>query len=534
MANKEITQGHEARLKIKAGIDKACDAVRPTLGAVGMTAIIEFPGLDPIECDDGVTILKNIELKDHYENMGVQMLRKAAIRTSSEGGDGTATTTVLTQALVAEAFKEIANDSSKIREVRERLTSGLAETLAELSKIKREVVGDDIERVARISSLDAEVSKLIAEIIKEVGVNGVVTVEKGSKIGYSKEVVKGARFNRGLISPFFINDHETESTILEDVHIVLVDRKISTNEQILPLLNSIGTGKDILFIADDVDSVALGSLTYNARNKIANIACVRNPYSATPARDFLFDMAALTGGTVISEEMGMKLNEATVALCGHADKVIVTRDTTTIIGGKSNEALQARIKSLETQIAETTSEYQKGLLEDRLACLTGGIGVIRVGAYTDTEFNAKKYKFENAVNATQAALQEGILPGGGTALAKISISDSMFSKALPSALRQMAINAGMWEKRYFWSRPSVEWVVERVQKTRTLKGIVGEFNHGFDFKNKKFVNMFDAGIIDPYKVTRLALESAVAITSALISVETAITIKDDEKLSTRE
>src|SRR3990167_2438384 len=302
---KQILKGNEARQKIKAGIDKAADAVKPTLGPVGMAALIEFKGLDPILCDDGVTILKNLDFKDPYENMGLQMLRKAALRTSAEGGDGTATTTVLTQALVTEAIKEIANDSSKIREVRERLEAGLKETIAELSKLKREVKEDDIERIATISTLDPEVAKIIAEIIKEVGITGVVTVEKGAKLGYSKEVVKGARFNKGLISPFFINDHENKQTVLTDPYIILVDRKISTNEQVISLLNSIGTGKDILIIADAVESVALGTLAQNAVNKIANIACVQNPYSASRARDFLFDMAALTGATVISEEMGM-------------------------------------------------------------------------------------------------------------------------------------------------------------------------------------------------------------------------------------
>lgn len=517
MANKEILKGHEARLKIKAGIDKACDAVRPTLGAVGMTALIEFPGLDPIDCDDGVTILKNLEFKDHYENIGLQKLRKAAIRTSVEGGDGTATTTVLTQALVAEAFKEIANDSSKIREVRERLNSGLTETLVELGKIKREVKEEDIERIATISSLDPEVAKLIAEIIKEVGVNGVVTVEKGSKIGYTKEVVKGAKFDKGLISPFFINHRDTSSTILEDAYIVLVDRKVSTNEQILTLLNSIGTGKDILFIADDVDSVALGTLAQNAVNRIADIACVRNPYSASRGSDFLFDIAALTGATVISEQMGMRLDQADVKLCGRAEKVVVTKDSTTIIGGRSTETLKDRISSIEKQIEETTSDYEKMQLEDRLAMLTGGIGVIRVGAYTDTEFNAKKYKFENAVNATQAALQEGILPGGGIALLNISniIEEKMFKKALRTPFEQMGTNAGY--------------------EDAGLNTKVNSFNGndkgqlGVDFKNKKVVDMFDAGIIDPFKVTRLALESAVAITSSLITMETAIVVQDEEK-----
>ena len=294
--SKEISFGHEARLKIKAGIDKAAAAVAPTLGAVGMAAIIEWPGLDPVECDDGVTILKNLEFKDKYENLGLQKLRKAALRTSTEGGDGTATTTVLTQALVTEAFKEIAHDSSKIREIRGRLEAGLAEVLAELSKLKRDVTEDDIERIATISSLDPEVAKVIAEAIKEVGINGVITVEKGAKLGYSKEVVKGARFDKGLISPYFINDHESQSTILNDPYIILVDRVISTNEQILSLLNSIGTGQDILIVADNVQSVALGTLAQNAVNKIANIACVQNPYSASRALPSGFSTTAPAHG----------------------------------------------------------------------------------------------------------------------------------------------------------------------------------------------------------------------------------------------
>lgn len=507
---KDISQGHEARLKVKEGIDIGANAVKPTLGPIGMTAIIECAGLDPIECDDGVTILKNIELKDHYQNMGIQKLRKAALRTSIEGGDGTATTTVLTQALVHEAFKEIENDSSKIREVKERLQNGLKEVLGKLSKAKHEVIEDDIERIANISSLDSEVSKLISEVIKEVGVNGVITVEKGAKIGYSKEIVKGTRFDRGLISPFFINDRESNSTVLEDAYIILVDRKVSTNEQILSLLNSIGTGKDILFIADDIDSVALATLAQNAVNKIADIACVRNPYSASRARDFLFDIASLTGATVISEEMGMRLDTSTVSVCGRAEKVIVTKDTTTIIGGKSNDTLQSRIISIENQINETTSEYDKSMLEDRLACLTGGIGVIRVGAYTDTEFNAKKYKFDNAINSTQAALAEGIVAGGGVALYDIAkeIEHPLFRNALNAPLQQMIKNAGM----------------NNVMMTAFSE------NKGINFKTKEYVDMFEAGIIDPLKVIRLALESAVAIACDLVSMETFITIKDDENI----
>ena len=510
MASKTITLGHEARLKVKAGVDKACDAVRPTLGPVGMTALIEWPGLDPIECDDGVTILKNLEFTDHHENMGLQMARKAAVRTSTEGGDGTATTTVLMQALATEAFKEVGNDSSKIREVKERLTAGLAETLSALSAIKHDVSESDIERIAAISSLDTEVAGLIAEIIKEVGVNGVVTVEKGSKLGYTKEVVKGARFDKGLISPYFINDHDRKQAVLEDVYVVLVDRKVSTNEQIISLLNSIGTGKSILFIADDVDSVALATLAQNSVNKIANIACVRNPYSASRARDFLFDMAALTGGTVISEEMGMKLDTATAALCGRADKVIVAKDTTTIIGGQGGDALQSRIKSIESEIEGTTSEYEKSMLEERLAALTGGVGVIRVGAYTDTEFNAKKYKFENAINATQAALQEGVLAGGGSALytAACRVDEPMFRRALKAPIMQMAKNAGMEELSL------------RDDDIATT---------GIDFKTRLKVPMVEAGIIDPFKVVRLALESATAVTSSLVGMEVAIVAEEPKQ-----
>ncbi len=511
--NKEIMTGHDARLRVKAGVDKACDAVRPTLGPVGMTALIEYPGLDPIQCDDGVTILRNIHFADKYENMGVQMLRKGALRTSEQGGDGTATTTVLIQSLAHEAFKEIANDSSKIREVRERIEKGLAEAIAKLSEIKREIKEEDIERIATISSLDPEVSKIIAEIIKEVGIHGVITVEKSAQMGYSKEVVKGARFERGLISPYFINDHENKQCVLNDPYIVLVDRRVSTNEQILSILNSVGTGKDILFIADDVDSVALGTLALNASKGLANIACVRNPYSASRAREFLFDMAALTGATVVSEERGMKLDEQTVAICGRAEKVVCTRDTTTIIGGKSGDTLASRIAALQSEIANMTSVYEKGQLEDRLAQLTGGIGVVRVGAYTDTEFNAKKYKFENAINATQAALQEGILPGGGTALCGVAykMTDPMFQRALKAPFRQMSVNAGM-------------------ESPIDIEFTSSEF--GLDWKNPKAgaVDMFEKGIIDPFKVTRLALESAASIASSLISIETVIVSEEIKSL----
>lgn len=522
--NKEVLTGDTMRLRIKRGIDKAVSYVAPTLGAVGMSAIIEFKGLDPIEADDGVTILKNLKFKDPYEEFGLQKLRKGAMRTSVEGKDGTATTTVLTGALVNEAFKELNKNPYGLRDIKQRLQNGLEETIGELSKVRKYIESDEIEKVANTSSLDPEVSKMIADIIKEVGVNGIVTVEKGSKFGYSMEVVKGAKFDKGLISPYFINEPTIQGTVLEDPYIVLVDRKISMNEQIIPILTSIGTGKDILFIADAIDGVALGTLTYNAQNKIANIAGVCNPYNSSRARDFLFDIASLTGATVISEEMGMKLSEAGVNLCGRAEKVIVTRDSTIIIGGRGNH-IDERVETLQNQIDSTTSEYDKATLQERLAQLTGGIGVIRVGAYTDTEFNAKKYKFDNAISSTQLALQEGIVAGGGTALAKLNVTESMFRNILDVPLRQMAINAGMYNKQSYLDKllrkePTVDFVVDTVKRWK-LNG------SGYNFKTGKLEDMFEAGIVDPFKSIRLALESATNCAMTLIDKEIAI-IEDEQ------
>lgn len=504
---KEITTGHEARMKIKSGIDKAVLAVAPTLGAVGMSAIIEVPGLIPLQSDDGITILKNLSFSDPHEQIGLELLREAALRTSREGGDGTATTTVLTGAIITNVLGEIGSDSSRTQEFKGRMDKGLNEALLLLDRIRREV-GSDVEQIAQVSSLDTEMAQLIASTITSVGAKGVITVEKSPKLGYSSEVVKGAKFESGLVSPFFITDHERQEAVLEYPHVVLFDRKVSTNEQILSILNSIGTGNEILIVADDIDSVALGTLAHNAVNKIATIACVRNPYTGTRAKEFLFDLAALTGATVISEERGMKLDELDKSVCGKADKVIVTRNSTTIIGGNESKELQDRVAGLEKQIEETNSNYEKKGLEERLAALTGGIGVIRVGTYTDTEFAGKKLKFDNAIAATQAAIQEGILPGGGTALAQVAHlhSDPIFQVSLRAPFMQQVLNAGM--------------------KKEDIKLKEGE---GVNFKTKMVVNMFDEGIIDPFKVVRLALESAVSIATILLTGETVITNEPKEE-----
>ena len=341
-------------------------------------------------------------------------------------------------------------------------------------------------------------------------------MERKSEFGYSKEVVKGAKFQKGLVSPYFINDFERDRCILENPAIVLVDRVVAMNEHIKGIMESVAKSGNlsVLFIADDINSIALASLIINQQQGRFKIGCVCNPYrgQGSRAKDFLFDLAALTGATVISEEAGMKLDTSTVEQCGKAEKVIITKDTTTIVGGQSSEALNARITAIQGKLAETTSEYDKVLLEERLAMLTGGIGVIRVGAYTDTEFNSKKLKFENAINSTQAALQEGIIIGGGCALAKLEVADSIFKNALISPLKQQTINAGM------------DWkgVLNQIKTDDYING-------GYNFiRNQYTPDMFLTGIIDPFKVTRLALESAVSIAITLLTCEVGIVNEIEE------
>lgn len=525
---KEITMGHEGRLKIKAGIDRAADAVKPTLGAIGMSAVIEVPGLDPIECDDGVTILKNLHFKDHYENIGLQKLRKAAIRTSEKGGDGTATTTVLTQALVAEAFSEVGQDSSRIREVRERIRDGMEEVLGQLSALKRDITEEDAERIANISTLDKDIAKVIADTVKEVGANGDISVERGEEMGYTKEVVSGAKFDSGLISSYLVNRSEQGECVLENPFIALIDRRVSLGAQVKKIMDEVAKSgnKSILFIADEIDGTALSSLIPSSKtvkafdpttNKITqgtyDLALVRNPHKGTMAKDFLADLAALTGATIISEEAGMKLDDCGISYLGQADKVVVSMTKCKIIGGKGNQdAKNERIRALEAEMSQTTSVYGKAILKDRLAQLGGGFGVIRVGAYTDTDYNTKKYKLDNGIAATLAALQEGIVPGGGIALllASANVKEPMFKKAMMAPFRQMAHNAGIHPE---------------VALSNIMPKPVGE---GYDFKAKSIVNMFDAGIIDPLKVVRLAFESACAIAMSVISYETVIVVEEKD------
>jgi chaperonin GroEL len=526
--NNEVKLGYDAKLAIKRGIDIVVEAAKPTLGAIGKSAILDQGGLDPIISDDGVTIARSINLKDRYENMGALLMRKVSSRTNDEAGDGTTTSMVLAQAFIDEALNEIGNDSSKIHSVRERLQKGLEVVKEKLKDTALEVKdNEDVKRIATISSLDDEIGGIISSTIEQVGKTGVITVESGTSNGYSCEVVKGMRFDNGLLSHYFINDAERGRCVLDNPWVLLVDRKVSTNKQIQAIFEAIlkTDCHDVLLIAETVEGEALASLVVNHQSRHINIACVQSPFIATRKKDFMQDIATLTGATVISEEAGVKMEDATLDMLGKADRVIVTKDSTTIAGGRGNEdEIRERVSSIQQTIDSSEFETDKELGRKRIAYLTEGIGVIRVGAFTDTEMRAKKYKVEDAINATRAALEEGIVAGGGTALAKIAIDmeDPMFKKALITPLKQMAINAGM------------EWydVVASVQNRVNYTEQKYWESLGYNFKTKQLESLIKTGVIDPVKVTRLALESAISIASTLITVETVVALepkKEDDK-----
>lgn len=497
---KKILFGQEAREKVKRGIDIVADTVAPTLGVVGKSVLIDCGALDPIIADDGATVARFIELEDRYEQLGSRLIRKVSNKMHHKSGDGRSTSTVLARAFVNEAHKEIGDDSSKVRDVVERLHSGLAESLTRLSEMKREVTDEDIEKVATIASLDPEVGKIIAEAFLTVGRDGIVTVEDSTKIGLSLETVKGMRFNKGLVSGYLVNEPEKGRTVLEQPYILIADRRIATNSQIKNVIEGIlATGHtNILIVAMDIEGEALATLILNAQRSALHVACVQAPYKEQQRIDFLTDLAILTGATVVSEQAGMFLDKAGIEVLGRAEKVIVDKDETTIINGQSDPVkLEERITMLRGQLEEAT-EYDYKTIQERIAGLAGGIGVIRVGAFTETELKLKKDKIEDAINSTKLALEEGIVIGGGSALAKVAdkMSDTMFKNALRAPIEQMARNSGY-----------------------EMEAGGDDIYHGYDFKAKEYCNLFERGIIDPFKVERIALETAISITSAWATID---------------
>lgn len=535
---KIIKYGYEAKQAIKAGVDKAANVVKVTLGPTGKTVILDKGFGNPIVTDDGVTVAKEIELEDKFENIGASLIKEVANRTNEEAGDGTTTATVLAQKMIEEAFGAVAINSARANDIKKGMDKAVRFVVEELRKMKKDVKGkEEIEQVATIASLDAEVGKLIAEAMEEVGHDGVITVEEGQTIGLEKEVVKGMRFDKGFVSPYMMTNPERMEASWEDPFILITDKKISGVQEILPLLEKIAQGgkKELVIIADDVEGEALTTFILNKLRGTFNVLAVKAPGFGDRRKDMLQDIAILTGGAVITEDLGLKLDKTEIEQLGRARKVVATKEYTTIVDGKGDKAaIDARVQELKNGIRESSSEFDKEKLQERMARLAGGVGVIKVGAFTETEMRAKKFKIEDALNATRAAVEEGIVAGGGAALARIAPRLDTFGtdfnegeragvkvirNSLEAPLRQIAANSGI----------EVTGIMHAIQTDQNS-------NIGFDFgnfteKNWKdgLVDMLQKGIVDPVKVSRLALENATSIASTLVTSEAIIVDKPEPK-----
>ena len=527
---KEILFNVDARDKLKKGVDALANAVKVTLGPKGRNVIIDKKFGAPSVTKDGVTVAKEIELQDPVENMGAQMLKEVASKTADAAGDGTTTATVLAQAIVTAGLKNVAAGANPMDLKRgiDKAVKAVVENLAKQSQ----KIGDDnkkIEQVATISANnDNTIGKLIAEAMKRVKKEGVITVEEAKGTETTVEVVEGMQFDRGYISPYFVTDADKMQVVMESPLILITDKKISSMKELLPVLEkAVQTGKPILIIAEDVDSDALATLVVNKIRGSLKIAAVKAPGFGDRRKAMLEDIAILTGGTLISEERGYKLENADLTMLGNAEKITIDKDNTTVVGGKGKKAdITARVGQIKVQIESTTSDYDKEKLQERLAKLAGGVAVLYVGAATEVEMKEKKDRVDDALAATRAAVEEGIVPGGGVAyirsidgLEKMKGANddettgiAIVIRAIEEPLRQIVINAG------------VEGAVI-VQKVREGKG-----DFGYNARTDKYENMYAAGVIDPTKVTRVALENAASIASMLLTTECVLAeIKEDEK-----
>ena len=524
---KQIAYNQEARQALKKGIDALADAVKLTLGPKGRNVILDKKFGPPTITNDGVTIAKEIELEDHLQNMGAQLIKEAATKTNDVACDGTTTATVLAQAMVHEGLKNIAAGASPMA-----LKRGIARAAAivseELKKNATPIKGrEQIAQIAAISAADQEIGDLIADVMERVGKDGVVTVEEGKGIRFETEYVEGMNFDRGYISPYFVTNAERMEAVLEDPYILLTDKKISAVSDLLPVLEKVlKVSKNLLVVAEDVDGEALATLVVNKLRGALNCLAVKAPGFGDRRKAVLGDIAILTGGQVITEERGRKLESATVDDLGRARKVVCTKDETTIVEGKgSEEQIKARMKQIKAQIEETTSDYDREKLQERLAKLAGGVAVIKVGAATEVELKEKKHRVEDALSATRAAVEEGILPGGGVAFINaMSALDGLsrdgdegvgvriVKRALEEPLRRIAINAGQ--------EGSV--VVDAIKKN-------GNKGFGYDALRDDFGDMVAKGIIDPAKVTRAALENAASVAAMVLTTEVLVADMPEKK-----
>ena len=516
----------EARKKLEKGVDTLANAVKITLGPRGRNVVLEKSFGSPLITNDGVSIAKEIELEDPFENMGAQLVKEVATKANDVAGDGTTTATVLAQAMVKEGLKMISAGANPMF-VKKGIEKATKEAVSILQKKSKKISGnDEIAQVASISAADETIGALIAEAMAKVGENGVITVEEAKALETSLEVVEGMQFDKGYVSPYMVNDTERMEATLDNPYILLTDKKISVMKDILPVLEElIKTGRPLLIIADDVEGEALTTLVVNKLRGSLNVVAVKAPAFGDRRKAMLEDIAVVTGGEVITEEKGMKLEEATLSDLGSAAKVKITKDNTIIVDGAGNsELISARVGQIKKQILETTSDYDKEKLQERLAKLSGGVAVIKVGAATETEMKEKKLRIEDALNATRAAVEEGIVPGGGSVLVEIvaemkdfilegeeGVGVEIVKKALSSPLRQIAENAGL----------DGGVVVEKVKNSEP--GI------GFDAAKEEYVDMVKAGIIDPAKVTRSAIQNAASVSALLLTTEVVVANKKEEK-----
>ena len=520
--SKLIKSGEEARKALEVGVNTLADTVKVTLGPKGRNVVLDKKFGAPLITNDGVTIAKEIELPDPFENMGAQLVREVSTKTNDVAGDGTTTATLLAQAMIREGLKNLAAGANPI--VMKKGMAKAVETAVEAIKANSQKVNgtDDIARVGTVSSGDEFIGKLIAEAMEKVSADGVITIEESKTAETYSEVVEGMMFDRGYITPYMVTDTEKMEAVVDDAYILITDKKISVISDILPILEQlVQSGTKLVIIAEDVEGEALSTLIVNRLRGTLNVVCVKAPGFGDRRKEMLQDIAILTGGQVISEELGYELKSATVDMLGRARQVKVTKENTTIVDGSGDkQAIKDRVSQIRAQIAVTTSDYDKEKLQERLAKLAGGVAVIKVGAATETEMKEKKLRIEDALNATRAAVEEGIVPGGGVALVNVidkvkklegeyegdkRTGVKIVVRALEEPVRQIAANAGL--------EGSV--IVENIKRS-------GKTGYGYDARNDEYCVMEDKGIIDPTKVTRSALQNAASIAAMVLTTESLV------------
>ena len=524
---KQIIYGEDARRALERGVNQLADTVKITLGPKGRNVVLDKKFGTPLITNDGVTIAKEIELPDPFENMGAQIVKEVSTKTNDVAGDGTTTATLLAQAIIREGLKNLAAGANPMI-MKRGIAKATAAAIEAIKENSKPINGsDDIARVGSVSSGDEAIGKLIAEAMEKVSHDGVITIEESKTAETYSEVVEGMQFDRGYIAPYMVTDTEKMEAVLDDAAILITDKKISNIQELLPILEQVvQSGKKLLIVAEDVEGDALSTLIVNKLRGTLNVCCVKAPGFGDRRKEMLQDMAILTGGTVISSELGYELKEATADMLGHARQVKVTKDTTIIVDGSGDaQAIKDRVAQIRSQIETTTSDYDREKLQERLAKLAGGVAIIRVGAATESEMKEKKLRIEDALNATRAAVEEGIVAGGGTAyvnavpavekLLKTTEGDEktgvqIVARALTEPMRQISANAGI----------DGSVVLEKVKNSRKV-------GYGFNALNETYCDMISAGIVDPTKVTRSALENAASVAGVLLTTESLVADKPE-------